>query len=748
VTIRSTGRSARASPLRRDGVLLGVLWIGLGSILGEFANQVGDYIDFDAGRYEHLAISIARTHSLVPRVDGVNIHSYSQLYPLFLAPFFAHGFVSTDFRNAGIAGAYLMSSACIPAFLLTRRLTSLRLAPFAVAVLTICMPWIVTSMFLMTEIAAYPAFAWAIYAMVVAISAPSKKHDLLVLLALLLAYGARGELIGLAFVLPLALIAFAIGRAPGAGVRERLASAGRSIGRGHPVLLGVYAVGGAASLVLYTSHRLSSVIGIYGVYSNSAHLAYRQLPRALVEHLATFSLGVGVVPLVIALAWIGANVIRPPRNPAAHAFACVGVVACVELFVQATNFDLTVNAYIHDRFLMYFVPVVLIGTAVAVEDARRLRWSLVVPLALVVAGFTIGEIPAVTWKQFPWFDLDTPVSTVYRVLAFHFGGLTPVRAGLAGLAVIGTGLFFLGAREFRTRPLALGVFAYSAVAMLFATTVVFQRTFDVADTNRRPVTMSEHGTLDWIDEAVGPGSSVTAIPYPVSSDWFVNAQRWVDFEFFNKSIQRVVRVDAGGQDDPFDYIGIWFPKLTLHPDPNTGAIASSPTRWVVQSVKETRLRIAGPAKLYAADSMLIDAGDHWRLAWRTSGLYDDGWTRPDRPMSMRVYASRGQRRPVLRVVSLVLRAPVGQRRAVTLGSGRNSIHLVATESDTTQNVDVCVPPNGYGELRMTVEGSSAAPGDLATLATSELPRRAGIFIASLSADNVGGNCDPRAAQPR
>ncbi len=278
--------------------------------------------------------------------------------------------------------------------------------------------------------------------------------------------------------------------------------------------------------------------------------------------------------------------------------------------------------------------------------------------------------------------------------------------------------------------------------MLFATTVVFQRAFDVLDTNRRPVTMSVHGTLDWIDESVGAGGSVTAIPYPVSSDWFVNKQRWVDFEFFNKSIQRVVRVDYGGQDDPFDYIGIWFPKLTLHPNPRTGEIASSPTRWVVQSVKETRLRIAGPTKLYAEDSMLIDAGAHWRLAWQTSGLYDDGWTRPSVPMSMRVYASATQRTPVLRIVSLILRAPVGERRAVTLSSGGKSIHLVATESDTTQNVGVCVPPNGYGELRMGVAGASGAPGDLASLETTEIPRRAGIFIASLSADDVGGACNP------
>ena len=57
---------AVAHPFRRDGLWLGVLWIVAGSVIGEFATHVRDYIDVDSIRYERLAISIARTHSLVP----------------------------------------------------------------------------------------------------------------------------------------------------------------------------------------------------------------------------------------------------------------------------------------------------------------------------------------------------------------------------------------------------------------------------------------------------------------------------------------------------------------------------------------------------------------------------------------------------------------------------------------------------------------------------------------------------------
>ncbi len=726
--------------LKRDSVRVVTIWIVLGSILGTFAARVRDFIDVDSERYQHLAMAIAKTHSLVPRIDGVDIHSYSQLYPLLIAPFFVHGTMVSDLEHSSVASAYIMASACIPAFLLTRRVTRLRWAPLVVAVLSVCMPWIVTSMFLMTEVAAYPACTWAVYALVVAIASPSVKHDLLTLLAIAVAFFARGELIVLALVLPLAVAAFEFGRAPAGRIGARLRGGGRALLRGHPALAAVYLAGGAVVLTLYLAHRLSSVIGIYSAYSNSAHPAYSRLPRSLVEHLATFSLGVGVVPFVIALAWIGANVIRPSTTREAHAFACVSAFMLALLFVQATNFDLVVNSYVHDRFLMYFVPVVLIGVALAVSDARKPRWSLVVPLVLVVAGFAFGAIPSVTWQRFPWLDLDTPIATVYRVLALHLGGIWAARAELIVLAVVGTGLFVLGTRRLRPARLMVVVLVFCCVVMPLVTAAVFVRTFASADRNARPVTQSQHGLLDWVDDAVGPNARVTAIPYPISSDWFVNRQRWVDFEYFNKSIVRDARIV---NQDPFDYLGLWFPKLDLHFDPVTGAVAESPTPWIVESTKETRFRIAGPAKAYAEDGALIDAGTHWRLAWLTSGLYDDGWTKPSVPMRMRLYPRPGQTRPELRGVAIILRAATGSH-AFTLRTDGRSVSGVATpDSDTFKVIQACVPAHGYGELRLDVRGSSEIPGDLATYNQSVLPRRGGVFIASLSeADEIGGPCTP------
>ncbi len=542
-------------------------------------------------------------------------------------------------------------------------------------------------------------------------------------------------------VLPLALVVFELGRASSGRVRDRVAAAGRSLLKGHLILVVLYAILAAAVLTLYVGQRLSSVLGIYSAYSNSAHLAWGRLPRSLVEHLATFSLGVGVVPLVVALAWIGANVIRPSSTREAHAFACVSAFMFVVVFVQATNFDLVVNAYVHDRFLMYFVPVVLIGVALAVTDQRKPRWSLVLPLALVVAGFAFGDIPFVTWGRFDWMNLDTPISTIYTVLAVNLGaGISATRVELIAVAVIGTTLFVVGARRLRKKAFAISVFGFCAIAMTLATAAVFAVTFNHRDSNSRYVTQSQHGILDWVDNKVGPNANVTAIAYPISSDWFVNEEAWIDLEWFNKTIVRDATVN--GQ-DPFDYLGIWFPKLGLSFDANTGAVAESPTRWVVQSQKETRFRIDGPAVALGSDGgALIDAGKKWRLAWLTSGLYDDGWTRPGVPMRMRVYSTVGQKHAELRSVAFLVRS-AGAPLPFKLTSGKRSVGGTSSGSDTFRVIPVCVPAHGFGEAQLAVDGSSAIPGDLATYNESVMPRRGGVYIASLSvADEIGGPCKP------
>ena len=173
--------------------------------------------------YERLAISIANTHSPLPRVHGEAVSNINQLYPLLIAPAFRHLMIVDGFDQAHILNAFVMSSAAVPAYLLARRLTSSRILPFVVAVATVTVPWITLSSFLLTEVAAYPAFVWALLGIQASVARPSVRNDLLAVAAIALAVLARTQFYALAAVLPAVVIGDAlVGRRLKAALREHV----------------------------------------------------------------------------------------------------------------------------------------------------------------------------------------------------------------------------------------------------------------------------------------------------------------------------------------------------------------------------------------------------------------------------------------------------------------------------------------------------------------------------------------------
>jgi len=67
-----------------------------------------------------------------------------------------------------------------------------------------------------------------------------------------------------------------------------------------------------------------------------------------------------------------------------------------------------------------------------------------------------------------------------------------------------------------------------------------------------------------------------------------------------------------------------------------------------------------------------------------------------------------------------------------------------TVSSTMASTSVCVPTHGYAAIRLRVSGASGIPGDQATLADSETPRRGGVYVASIGeADEIGPDCAVR-----
>lgn len=722
------------------------LWLVSALTLSQVTGRVTDwFVMTDELVYERLAISIARSGSPLPRIHGASVTSLDQLYPLLIAPLFRDGAVTTDLHRAHILGAWLMTSACIPAFLLARRVTARSWVAFAIAVGSIAIPWLIYSSFLLTETVAYPVFVWAMLALQRTVASPSVRGDLAVLATLALTFLARTELIALVAVAPPAIFLTELGAPSIERWPARARAAARRSVTGHRMLTVAYALLAVGGLVfLATGGRVAS-LSVYGEQIHSGVLP-PGLTREVLGHFAQAAFTLGVLPFVAGLAWLLANSFAPSRASLdARSFAAVGSVTVVAVTVEVARYDAGLGTLTLDRYLFYLVPVVLLGFACAVLDRRWPRWSLLLPLALVCAGFALRLQPAFTWTG--RIDPDSPDSIFYHPLLEVLGSIRALQAGLVAAAIALTALFALAGLRVASRRALGPVLIVLSVCLLFTQTgYVFVRLFRTSGYSSRPLTAPIPPELEWLDATVGRGANVTIIPYHVSTDYFVTLRYWRDLEFWNKSVERDAEFPTTA---PYSFTGIWFPKLTLGFDPTTGRAGISPTRYAVQSLNDSRFQLAGNVQNVTGPAELIDADMPWRASFLTFGTYDDGWLKPKQPAVIRVFPTPGETRPRIHTLSLQVWAPSDVvRRPFSVRSNEGVYRGVASNAGTTfvNALHVCVPASGYADVSVTAPTSSPIPGDLSSLQGSLGTRVGSVALADVSvSDNVGAVCVPRGA---
>ncbi len=735
-----TPRRSAIAAIGPASALVG-LWALSALALSEVTGRVTNwFVMTDELVYERLAISVARTGSPVPRVHGTFVRSLDQLYPWLIAPFFRHGDVATDIHHAHLLGAWLMTSALIPAFLLARRVTGRTSLSYLAALLSVATPWLIYSSFLLTETVAYPVFVWALLAIHRALTAPSARNDALALTTIVLAFLARTELVLLAAVLPIAILLQQASIAASQG-RAGLRAAVRAATRAHRLLLAVYGALIVAGVAFVAGGGRLLGLSVYGQEING-NLAPSELARAFDAHAADIAFGLGILPFVVGTAWLLANVLRV-TDPERHAFACVGVAAVVMVIVETARYDLGLDLALYDRYLFYIVPVVVLAFVSAMID-RPPRWSLIVPAGVVCLGFADELQAAYTWTSPPGaVDPDTPISIYYHPFVELAGSTGGARALLAGITLAVTcGYVLYTARPARSRLRNGALLAVVAVGLASSCGYVFYRLFDTTKIEADSLTGPQPASLDWVDQTVGANATVTEIPYEVSSDYFVSLDYWRNLEFWNKSVTRDAEYPSAGE---YSATGIWFPRLLLSVNTGTGTVAQSPSPYVVQSVNESRFRIAGNIQVQTQQALLIDATRPWRLSWMTFGLSDDGWLQSRAPARIRVFSLAGQKEARTLEVSLQIQVPGGV-------SGRpfrvrtNLAHFAGIASDTqttfVNSVPVCVPAHGHADVTLAAVGLSGIPSDLGGPPPSEASSRVGsIDLADTSvSDNVGPPC--------
>jgi hypothetical protein len=678
--------SVARRPLRLLPLL--AIWAATAAALAVPARRVVDwFVMTDELLYERLAFSVARTGSPLPELHGMRVPFANQLYPVLLAPLVGNTLVPAFLVRAHTFNAVAMTSAVIPAYLLARSLVRSHPAAYAAAALSVLVPWLVLSSFVLSEATAYPAFLWGVYLLQRAVDRPSVPNDALALLGIVLAFAARTQFAVLFVAAPIAVV-----------LAER--SLRRSVVR-HPLLAGALAAVAVVALALSASGH-----NVFGAYNAATHgsLFAADVPRSLLEHVETVALGIGLLPAVLGIAWLGS---RAARSPA----ALTSLVAAILLLVEVTSFDLRFGGGLpRDRYLFYVAPLLLIGFVGALEAPRLSPWALVPATALVVGALLVA--PLATFEK---LNVDTPVSILDDYVRANGG-----RWLLVGSALLLLAIALLARALFPRRLVAVVLVAATAAALVAETSYAFDRLFRVNGTSGRPITVSQGIVFDWVDREIGPDQDVTMITYAqIQGDYWATAGYWWDMEFWNRSITR-----AAYPRNRFAEIQTTFPKLDLRFDPVTGRASASPTRYAAESDLESRFRVRGETVSLTRNVRLIDAGREWRADWQTFGLDDDGFTTPGRVASLRVYPADGQTRPLRRFVSfhlLASSAPMG----VVIGSNR---YALGAGAEVDAAASVCVPPHGYGTIRLRPFGSARIYGDLGA--------RAGIYRTRLRSVQV------------
>jgi hypothetical protein len=697
------------------------LWLGAATAIAVlFSGRIRDWsVMTDELLYAKLATSIAETGSPLPSVHGTSIEVYSQLYPLLLAPLFGALTPPDAFRAAHVLNAFVMVSAAFPAYLLARQIVT-RAWSLAVAALSIAVPWMILTGFLMTEVAAYPAFLWALLAFQLSIADPSRRHDLLAVGGLVLAVLVRTQFVALALVLPIAIGMHEIAEARSARKGARAAVAKHRV---LAVLLGL-AVVGAALVALVDS--AGGVLGVYAVTVEKGSLLPAGIWAAAARHVDAVAIGSGLVPFLLGGGWMLASVVRP-HTSRVRALATLALVTFIVLAFEVASFGVRFGSeVVRDRYLFYVVPLLLVGTAAALSRTPTRHLALGSAIATIFFAATAASLP---FTIYPGVWVDSPASVLNELLIEQSGDLgTGTFVALLGLmtgVVLVLGVLFAPRRLFAA--VAVGTVAVFSVLTLENEA---DRVLSSTGLSGRPLAEPPGVVLDWVDGAASEGEVAAVVAFPVSTAWDTTAIRWWDLELWNSRAARAYTAEDGN----FTYTP--FPAETLEIDSRTGGVAgtSDAPELHVTAPRDPRFQLAGSVVAENVGLVIRRVERPYRALWLTEGLEPDGWTRPGQRALLRVFGAGSV------AVSITLRAPDAGPARYEISAGRTQrAGDLATAAEQTERLVVCVPDNGYADITVAGESEAEIPA-LQISPTATGTRRAGVLVGAIEVGPARRRC--------
>lgn len=395
----------------------------------------------DEGIYAALSRSIAHGH--LPAVRGHVAQFPALLQPILTAPAWWFGSLETGYRVTQLIQSVAISTAALAVWWTARRLGVGRGVAFAAAVLTLAVPDVGYSGWVLSEAFAYPLFIAAVAAGSVALARPTRQAQAAFLAFALLAAFARMQLAVL-------LIAYLAAALLLRRVREQRV-----------------VVGGLALAIVVA---LAGGLGFYKHAPSAFHLVS---PDAVGRNALVLAYAAGWIVVPAGLLGLGGAFVRP-RSELERAFGVFALTSAVAVSAETTLYGHSDLA--HERYGCYLFPLLFLGFALHAD--RRWPWRRA--HALIAAGMLLVSaiVPLSGWATAGGNAHSLFLTGVLEVEALagsRGGGALLVAAVAALLSLISIAC---ASRSATYVVAALGV-AFCVAASVFATSFDVQNSRNV-----------------------------------------------------------------------------------------------------------------------------------------------------------------------------------------------------------------------------------------------------------------------------
>lgn len=460
--------------------------------------------------YGELGRSLSDQGDLAIR--GFAAHSYPPLYPAVLAPVYAiFDNLESAYRFILALNPLLMSAAAVPSYLLARRVATRGTALLA-ALLTVAVPSIAYTRFVMSESLFYLVFLVFLNALFLLLEDPTAKRQALLIVMLVVAGLTRFQAVALVPAVATAILLLAIFDGPrgGSAVVGRL--------RAYWLIWSAFAVGG----VVVVAAQLARAKGLFAPPTSYGELRYDYGPievaRWFSYHLAELEFYLGFVPFMTA-AIVALQLTKACTERRMKILASMVLTLTFWVLLLAAAFASQSNVrYIEERYVFYLAPLFFATLVALIGNKARPTWrsSLTVVAACAVLP---ALVPLTSYTNKAWFHPSTlALRPLWRVQEVVGAG------GLRGI------LLLVGALA---AGLTLALYQ-RRTAVLIAVTLIFligmhayvERTF-----HSPRWTGAEGRATTWVDDHVQVKAGV-----PVVWSGTTDVRQLFLAEFFNRSV--------------------------------------------------------------------------------------------------------------------------------------------------------------------------------------------------------------------